>query len=91
MDFVSQRIDVLFSAALETDAAFAAAARLPQAYRVVLLNVRRAMLRRFVYMVSFQAHENRIVILAVVHVRQSPNDWPFARQRHVLPVYGGAR
>lgn len=101
MDFVARRIDVLFSAAFEMDAAFAwyedrqpglgteflraceatftTVARLPQAYRIVRPGVHRALLRRFPYMVFFQAFEDRIVVLGVVHVRQSPDVWPFAR------------
>jgi len=63
----------------ECDAAFTTLARMPQAYRVVHPRIRRALLRRFPYMVFFEAHEDRVVILGVVHVRQSPEVWPFAR------------
>jgi plasmid stabilization system protein ParE len=61
------------------DAAFSAVARVPDAYREVRPQVRRALLRRFPYMVFFRADDERVVVLAVVHVRQSPDVWPFAR------------
>ena len=60
------------------DATFSALARAPQAYREVRPRVRRAFLRRFPYLVFFTVEEARIVILGVVHVRQSPDVWPFA-------------
>ena len=61
------------------DAAFSAIARMPEAYRVIRPRVRRALLRRFPYMVFFRATDDRVVVLAVVHVRQSPDVWLFAR------------
>ncbi len=51
---------------------------MPQAYREVHPRVRRALLRRFPYMVFFVTEPDRIVIIGVVHVRQSPDVWPFA-------------
>jgi plasmid stabilization system protein ParE len=61
------------------EASFTAIARLPKAYREVHPRIRRALLRRFPYMVFFVAEPDRIVIIGVVHVRQSPEVWPFAR------------
>jgi plasmid stabilization system protein ParE len=61
------------------DAAFSGIARVPEAYREIRPQVRRALLRRFPYMVFFRASSERVVVLAVVHVRQSPDVWPFAR------------
>lgn len=60
------------------DAAFSAIARVPQAYREVRPRVRRVLLRRFPYMVFFVAKADRVVVIGVVHVRQSPDVWPFA-------------
>jgi plasmid stabilization system protein ParE len=60
------------------DAAFSSVARIPRAYREVRPGVRRALLRRFPYMVFFVADSERAVIIGVVHVRQSPDVWPFA-------------
>lgn len=58
---------------------FTAISRMPQAYRTVHPRIRRALLRRFPYMVFFEATDDRVTILGVVHVRQSPDVWPFAR------------
>ena len=63
----------------ECGALFEDIARMPQVYRAVHPRIRRALLRRFPYMVFFEAHDDRAVILGVVHVRQSPDVWPFAR------------
>jgi plasmid stabilization system protein ParE len=60
------------------DASFSTVARVPQSFREVRPRVRRAFLRRFPYMVFFTLEESRVVILGVVHVRQSPDVWPFA-------------
>ena len=60
------------------DAAFSAIARLPRAYPEVRPRVRRALLRRFPYMVFFTAEGERVVVIGVIHVRQSPDVWPFA-------------
>jgi plasmid stabilization system protein ParE len=60
------------------DAAFSSIARIPQAYREVRPRVRRALLRRFPYMVFFVVESERVVIIGVVHVRQSPDVWLFA-------------
>lgn len=60
------------------DAAFSAIARVPLAYREVRPRVRRTLLRRFPYMVFFVAESERVVVIGVVHVRQSPDVWPFA-------------
>ena len=61
------------------EASFTAISPLPQAYREVHPAVRRALLRRFPYMVFFTASPERVVIIGVVHVRQSPDVWPFAK------------
>jgi hypothetical protein len=60
------------------DATFSAIARVPQAYREIRPRVRRALLRRFPYMVFFTETEHGVVVIGVVHVRQSPDVWPFA-------------
>ena len=60
------------------DATFSAIARMPQAYREIRPRVRRALLRRFPYMVFFVEDAERVVVVGVVHVRQSPDVWPFA-------------
>lgn len=60
------------------DASFSAVSRMPLPYREVRPPVRRALLRRFPYMVFFVPEAARVVIIGVVHVRQSPDTWPFA-------------
>ena len=60
------------------DASFSAVSRMPLAYREVRPRVRRALLRRFPYMVFFVPEPERVAIIGLVHVRQSPETWPFA-------------
>jgi len=60
------------------EAAFSTIARMPQGYREIRPRVRRALLRRFPYMIFFVVEPERVVIIGVVHVRQSPDVWPFA-------------
>ena len=52
---------------------FQTIAQRPQTYREVLPRRRRALLRRFPFLVFFEAIDERVVIHGVVHVRQSPS------------------
>lgn len=58
------------------DAAFAAIGRQPELFRTVRGPIRRVLLRRFPYGVFFVEGPNAITVLAVVHVRRSPDRWP---------------
>ncbi len=58
------------------EAAFSAIARAPALHRVVHANVRRALLRRFPFRVFFVESEDTVLIVGVVHIRQSPDAWP---------------
>ena len=54
------------------DAAFAAAARAPEAYGRVDGPVRRALVRRFPYIVLFREYPEYVAILAVFHTSRDP-------------------
>ena len=58
------------------EAAFSAIGRAPRLHRVIRNGIRRALLRRFPFGVFFAEEKDTVVILAVVHVRRSPENWP---------------
>lgn len=47
----------------------------PNAYPVVMGNVRRCMLHRFNYQIVYEILDEMIVVLALVHERQDPKVW----------------
>jgi plasmid stabilization system protein ParE len=49
--------------------------RHPEMYPVALADYRRALVRRFPYVVFYQVEPERIVIYAVFHCSQDPNKW----------------
>ena len=49
--------------------------RSPEAFPVVLADVRRAMIRRFPYGILFRARADRVEVLAVFHCRRDPSCW----------------
>ena len=57
------------------DACLASLRRRPRSYPFVHKEVRRALLRRFPYAVFYLAEPERIVVLAVFHVRRDPERW----------------
>lgn len=48
----------------------------PLLFPEIYKHVRRALLRRFPYGVFYLSEDERIVILAVLHARRDPADWP---------------
>ena len=48
----------------------------PESSPVVRKNVRRALVRRFPYLVFYVAESTRVVILAVLHNSRDPAVWP---------------
>ena len=47
----------------------------PQHYPIIYQNVRRKLIRRFPYSIFFIQHTDKIIVLAVLHTRQSPKIW----------------
>jgi plasmid stabilization system protein ParE len=58
------------------DAVFASMRRHPEAFPIMHEDVRRALVRRFPYAVFYVVENDRIAVLAVLHMRQDPSDWP---------------
>ncbi|HMP76451.1 MAG TPA: type II toxin-antitoxin system RelE/ParE family toxin [Kiritimatiellia bacterium] len=57
------------------DALFASVLRAPRRYPRIYGSVRHGMTRRFPYKVLFVEENERVVILAVFHVRRNPDVW----------------
>jgi plasmid stabilization system protein ParE len=48
----------------------------PELYPILYKNVRRALLRKFPYLVFFTVTPTRILVLAVLHASRDPAIWP---------------
>lgn len=48
----------------------------PEATGVSVGNVRRAVFRRFPYLLFYAVETHEVVLLACVHERRSPDSWP---------------
>ena len=59
----------------QVDAAIGRAADNPLAFAIIEGMVRRVLCRRFPYAVFFEADGDKLVILAVTHVRRDPIEW----------------
>ena len=57
------------------DACYAPIERWPEAYPVVYRRYRRALLRRFPYIVYFSVSDTTIEVVACTHGRQHPTWW----------------
>lgn len=60
---------------LSIEAALSTIERQPELYACVHRQVRRAFIHRFPYGVFYIVDRNNIVVLAVLHVRRSPQHW----------------
>jgi toxin ParE1/3/4 len=49
--------------------------RNPLIYKIVFLNVRRAVTKRFPFGVFYIVENNSIIVLAVMHARRDPKNW----------------
>jgi len=47
----------------------------PELYPRIFLDVRRAIVRRFPYLVYYQVEVERIVVLAILHGSRDPDPW----------------
>jgi plasmid stabilization system protein ParE len=59
----------------EVAAALTAIEQFPELHRLVGETVRRAMLRRFPYLLAYQIRRGRIEVLRCMHVRRDPRLW----------------
>ncbi|APB32598.1 Putative plasmid stabilization protein ParE hypothetical protein [Gloeomargarita lithophora Alchichica-D10] len=57
------------------DACIQAIQKNPELYQVVYLSYRRAVVRRFPYVIFYECADNSIIIYAVFHCAQDPNKW----------------
>jgi len=57
------------------DAVLHAILRNPDMYPAVYRDVRRAVARRFPYLVLFRIEDTRVVVLAVFHAKRDPRKW----------------
>jgi plasmid stabilization system protein ParE len=60
---------------VELRAAYDRIAAGPLKYKDLRSGIRRALLRRFPYVVYFALEENVVVILAVLHAHRDPAEW----------------
>jgi len=70
-----QRRGLGFEFLLAFDAVVEGLQRLPEGHEVVALRTRKALLRRFPYLVLYALEEKRILITAVFHGRRDPLRW----------------
>lgn len=60
---------------LAFDAAVESLRRLPEVHELVALRTRKALLRRFPYLVLYAVEAERVLITAVFHGRRDPRCW----------------
>jgi len=60
---------------LAFDAAVESLRRLPEGHELVALRTRKALLRRFPYLVLYAVEAERILITAIFHGRRDPQGW----------------
>lgn len=60
---------------LAFDAAVESLRRLPEGHEIVALRTRKALLRRFPYLVLYAVEVDRILVTAVFHGRRDPRRW----------------
>lgn len=48
---------------------------LPEAYEVVFGNARRAVVRKFPYLIVYKVEPSQVVVLAVFHSKRDPQTW----------------
>ena len=63
------------------DATFDAIERIPEMFRRVHREVRRANVSRFPYAVFYRIDPKSVVVLTVLHTARDPKLWPQARSR----------
>ena len=73
--YQSQRQGLGFDFKLCIDEAMAVIQRTPLLYKKLMLDVRRATIRRFPFGVFYLVENRKIVVLAVMHAKRDPDNW----------------
>jgi plasmid stabilization system protein ParE len=47
----------------------------PFMFPIALRNTRKAMIKRFPYIIYYEVSNNEIMVLAIFHTKRSPNHW----------------
>ncbi len=61
---------------LALDATFRLIQENPDLFPTIYTAIRRAFIRRFPYGIFYLVEHDRVVVLAVMHVRRDPGHWP---------------
>ena len=80
-----QRTGLGFEFLLAFDATVGSLRRLPEGHEIVALRTRKALLRRFPYLVLYALEEKRIVVTAVFHAHRDPRRWSDRVRERVIP------
>lgn len=78
--YEEQRLGLGLEMSDQVDAAIGRAADTPLAFALIEGKVRRVLCRRFPYAVFFEVDGDRLVVLAVTHVRRDPIAWRSRRR-----------
>jgi plasmid stabilization system protein ParE len=73
--YESQKVGLGVEFVEEIERALLAACEAPQRFSAVLQDVHRVRVRRFPYFIFFRVRGNRLIVLAVFHVRRDPAVW----------------
>ncbi|MBN8560771.1 MULTISPECIES: type II toxin-antitoxin system RelE/ParE family toxin [Leptolyngbya] len=49
--------------------------QMPELYEVVRRDIRRAVVRRFPYVIYYRVVVDRVIVLAIIHGRANPKKW----------------
>ena len=55
----------------------------PEMFPVALRNTRKAMVRRFPYIIYYEIRKNELMVLAVFHSKRNPVNWQGRNQQQV--------
>ena len=73
--YETQRAGLGHELVAEIDATMTRIAQNPSQYRVVYRGARRAIVRRFPYVVFFGIEHEDVVVLCVIHLHRDPGEW----------------
>ena len=63
----------------ELDSLLARVVKAPAQFPIVMEETRRALVRRFPFAVYFVADDERVIVLAIVHLHRHPDAWKRSR------------
>lgn len=88
--YEAQRSGLGLELPLAFDATIESLRRQPERHEVVALQTRKALLRRFPYLVLYAIENDRILVTAVFHGHQDPQRWSDrVRDRATIPESRG--